>query len=100
MRDCIDRQMLLNRLDEMAGSPPEMCYAFAIIDEIKAYVKSLPSIDAEDPVTGEWIYRRFDKGWECSNCGSRCLLNYESDFHKSECCPHCGAHMTNHGVSQ
>lgn len=40
-----------------------------------------------------WVYRGFEKGWECSNCHSRCLLNYEGDFQTSTFCPHCGAQM-------
>lgn len=61
-----------------------------------------PDIFAEtyDPVGFEqgekmaaWIWKGPDKGFECSHCHGRCLLNYESDWHKSDFCPHCGADM-------
>ena len=39
------------------------------------------------------------RGFVCSNCGSRCLLNYESDWHESKFCPHCGAHMKKEEIS-
>lgn len=42
---------------------------------------------------GEWEAIGRDRGYVCSNCGSRCLLNYESDWHESKFCPHCGADM-------
>lgn len=46
-----------------------------------------------DPVKhGRWIDRGRE-GLFCSVCNSRCLLNYESDYHPSAYCPHCGAKM-------
>ena len=41
----------------------------------------------------QWIFRGTDRGYYCSNCGGGCLLNLESDWHKSTHCPHCGAKM-------
>ena len=29
----------------------------------------------------------------CSVCKGKALLNYESDYHKSDYCPNCGARM-------
>ena len=41
-----------------------------------------------------WIWKESDKEFECSRCHGRCLLNYyESDWHKLDFCPHCGADM-------
>ena len=40
-----------------------------------------------------WIWHSEERGYLCSECGSGCLLNYESDCHKSDRCPHCGAKM-------
>lgn len=51
------------------------------------------SEDIRPVVRGRWIYKGFEKGYECSVCGSRCLLDRESDFFKSDFCPHCGADM-------
>lgn len=45
-------------------------------------------------IYAHWIYKGEDKGYFCSNCGSGCLLNYESDYHQSDYCPHCGAKMS------
>ena len=42
---------------------------------------------------GHWIRKNFETGYECSKCGSRCLLDYESDWCTSQFCPHCGAKM-------
>lgn len=56
------------------------------LEAIKA-VREVPSF------VGHWKRVGFEKGWECSRCGSRCLLNYESDFYPSKYCPHCGARM-------
>ena len=42
---------------------------------------------------GRWIWHSEERGYLCSECGSGCLLNYESDWHKSDWCPHCGADM-------
>ncbi len=47
-----------------------------------------------DPVKhGHWIDNGHDKPPTCSRCGGGALLNYESDYHKSDACPHCGAKM-------
>ena len=61
--------------------------------EPSQYIELIPSADVRQVVRGQWIYKGFEKGWECSICGSGCLLNLESDFHKSDFCPHCGADM-------
>lgn len=42
---------------------------------------------------GRWIWKGKSKGYFCSVCGGGCLLNYESDWHESRYCPHCGAKM-------
>ena len=42
---------------------------------------------------GRWIWHSEERAYLCSECGSGCLLNYESDWHKSDWCPHCGAKM-------
>ena len=42
---------------------------------------------------GRWKWHSEERGYLCSECGSGCLLNYESDWHKSDWCPHCGAKM-------
>ena len=59
--------------------------------EILAEIHCAPTIDAVQ--NGKWEWRGKDRGYFCTNCGSGCLLNYESDWHKSDFCPHCGADM-------
>ena len=70
--------------------------AITAITELIARVE-----DAENDEQGEkraaWIWKGSDKGFECSRCHSKCLLNYESDWHKSDFCPHCGADMRGGG---
>ncbi len=56
-------------------------------------IELAPTIDAEPVRHGRWIWRGNDKGWFCSECESGCLLNMESDWHKSDWCPHCGCKM-------
>ena len=47
-----------------------------------------------DPVKhGRWIDMGDNSAPICSECKSKALLNYESDYHKSDYCPHCGAKM-------
>ena len=67
--------------------------AITAITELIARVE-----DAENDEQGEkratWIWKESDKEFECSRCHGRCLLNYyESDWHKLDFCPHCGADM-------
>ena len=61
--------------------------------DAKMVIRSIRPADVLPVIHGRWVYKGFEKGWECSVCGSRCLLNYESDFYKSDFCPHCGADM-------
>lgn len=61
--------------------------------EIMAEVHYMPAADVSPVVHAQWIYRGEEKGYQCSACQSFCLLNYESDWCKSKCCPHCGAKM-------
>lgn len=56
-------------------------------------IDDAPTIEAEVVRHGHWIWKGDDKGWFCSECGSGCLLNCESDWHKSDWCPHCGCKM-------
>ena len=53
----------------------------------------LPTIEAEPVRHGRWIWKGDDKGWFCSECGGGCLLDTESDWFKSNGCPHCRAKM-------
>lgn len=67
--------------------------------EVESIVDGIPAADVRPIVRARWIYKGLDKGWECSNCRSRCLLNYESDFFNSAYCPHCGAYMVEGDVT-
>ena len=53
----------------------------------------LPTANVKPAVNGRWIDNGKNKPPTCSNCGSGCLLNYESDYHESDYCPHCGKYM-------
>lgn len=92
MSEYIDKAEALSRFENLkkqADTLRDKLY----IDGVLAIIDTLPSADVRPVVHGMWVYKGFEKGWECSACGSRCLLNYESDFHKSDFCPHCGADM-------
>lgn len=56
-------------------------------------IRRIPAADVAPVVHSHWIYKGKDKGYYCSICQSRCLLNYESDWCESDYCPHCGAKM-------
>ena len=51
------------------------------------------AVNSRPVARGRWVWKGSDKGFECDQCHGRCLLNYESDWHKSDFCPHCGADM-------
>lgn len=50
-------------------------------------------IEVAPVVHGRWIWKGRNSGWICSECESGCMLNCESDWYKSDFCPHCGADM-------
>lgn len=61
--------------------------------QLAGWLSELREVRAERMPHGHWIYRGFEKGYFCSNCGGGCLMNLESDWHESTHCPHCGAKM-------
>ena len=78
--------------NQQAQDYSEHCKVCTIYNEIKC-TEALPAADVRPVVRGEWIDNGRYKAPTCSNCGSGCLLNYESDYHESDFCPHCGADM-------
>lgn len=82
MADYIERQAALHAVNEFFHDP-----------KVDIALNAVPAANVREDVQGEWKRVGFEKGFECSNCGSRCLLNYESDFYPSKFCPHCGARM-------
>lgn len=100
----IDKNALLNVLKEeetgsmfaahvlqAIGAHMAESITFASFSVVKKAINNAPSID---PVKhGHWIDNGPDKPPTCSRCGGGALLNYESDYHKSDACPHCGAKM-------
>ena len=62
-------------------------------DVVISGIKGMKSADVAPVRHGRWIWHSEERGYLCSECGSGCLLNYESDWHKSDWCPHCGAKM-------
>ena len=61
-------------------------------------LRNIPAADVVEVRHGKWEDHGRDNPPTCSNCGSRALLNYESDYCKSSNCPHCGAKMDLDGV--
>ena len=98
MAEYIERKQALDRFTYEKGDMiPEALETgeenTVSIKSVKAVLRSLPAADVALVVHGHWIYRGEEKGYQCSVCQSFCLLNYESDWCASECCPHCGAKM-------
>lgn len=96
MTDCVPRDKVLAVLELECASCPgseigeSFCKQCAIYRKKIAVKAITPSGTLKE---AHWIDNGRDKSPTCSNCGSGCLLNYESDFHKSDYCPHCGAFM-------
>ena len=65
----------------------------AIIGWLRRIISEVPTIEVEPVRHGRWIWKGDDKGWFCSECGGGCLLDTESDWFKSNGCPHCRAKM-------
>ena len=92
MPDLIDREALLEEIQSWAVSinNPKMLSR----EDTLYLIAQVPTISPESPIRhGRWIWHSEERGWLCSECGSGCLLNYESDWHKSDWCPHCGCKM-------
>lgn len=96
MAEYIDREKLKEAIREDAINSLQFCDPSAL-DLALMDVDEAPSADVRPVVRGRWLWKGPDKGFECSLCHSRCLLNYESDWHKSDFCPHCGADMRGGG---
>ena len=62
-------------------------------EKFEAAILKIQAADVAPMRHGRWIWHSEERGYLCSECGSGCLLNYESDWHKSDWCPHCGADM-------
>lgn len=94
----IDRE---KAIDEFTYADADVCQEYADYEcefgfsreAIKDVLEQIPADDVVPVVHGHWIYRGEEKGYQCSVCQSFCLLNYESDWCASECCPHCGSKM-------
>ena len=87
--DCISRTDAAHVLCVACGNAacdPYECSFFCAMEDV-------PAADVRPVVRAEWIDNGMYKAPTCSNCGSGCLLNYESDYHESDFCPHCGADM-------
>lgn len=78
-------------------SRAEAAEARAEAAEARAEAAEEKAANSRKVVRGRWIWKGQDKGFECDQCHGRCLLNYESDWHKSDFCPHCGADMRGGG---
>ena len=101
MAEYIERERLLRHLDEQKGTPPEMCYTFAVIESVQDFVKNQPPADVAPVVRGRWIPERHKDRvsqteyhsyiwYHCSECGRR-LIGYRDPREAPFC--HCGAKM-------
>ena len=87
MRRLIDKDALLKEIDQKYAED------FPVERYIMDCIRTAPVID---PVRhGYWIDHGRNRPPTCSECCGCALLNYESDYHKSDFCPHCGATMSN-----
>lgn len=87
MADYIERRALL----EKAWDADTRCGYVQVVDV--GDIESAEAADVAPVVHGRWIYHGEERGYTCSECGSICLLNHESDWFESVWCPHCGARM-------
>lgn len=101
MAEYIERERLLRHLDEQKGTPPEMCYTFAVIESVQDFVKNQPPADVAPVVHGQWDTNTDPgeeiKDFHCSVCeyllcdiDTACMIPGENDFYF---CPNCGAKM-------
>lgn len=91
MDDSISRNAVINELNRLDVSDGIGISSIACSVQKSAIIaiQHLPSTDRR----GKWINEGENSPPICSVCKSRALLNYESDYHKSDYCPHCGAKM-------
>ena len=97
MAEYIDRGALMRRIKEIHCAECDSYHGVRCracwVDDTLDYIDSEPAADVAPVRHGRWIWHSEERGYLCSECGSGCLLNYESDWHKSDWCPHCGADM-------
>ncbi len=78
----------INRDDLLKAAWDKPTLSLSVYD-----IGNIKPVDVAPVRHGRWIWHSEERGYLCSECGSGCLLNYESDWHKSDWCPHCGADM-------
>ena len=104
MDEYINRSLVIEHLDECKGSPPELCYTFAVIQAIQAFVKDMPAADVAPVVHGEWKYDKNATDWGiggyvCSECKNKnnnlpcSRVKSVRMFSGARYCPNCGAKM-------
>ena len=97
MAEYIEREALIRRIKEIHCAECDSYHGVRCracwVDDTLDYIDSEPAADVAPVRHGHWIWHSEERGFLCSECGSGCLLNYESDWHKSDWCPHCGATM-------
>lgn len=87
MADYINQEALIKKQQEANDK------LFAENERLKKLLEEAEAADVAPVVHGRWIYHGEERGYTCSECGSSCLLNHESDWFESVWCPHCGARM-------
>ena len=83
MDEYIERELAIEALSRGEGC----------VNVCRRAIERILAADVAPVRHGRWIWHSEERGYLCSECGSGCLLNYESDWHKSDWCPHCGAKM-------
>lgn len=64
---------------------------------IRAFLRTVPAVDAVEVVHGEWVHHYYDSGepiddkWYCSEC------HMCNGHRRTWYCPHCGAKMDGDG---
>lgn len=96
MEDCEDYDLWCCIQKDFPANAKKIVQVF--MDYIQPQCKELSQkealpTDLAPIVYAQWEWRGNNRGYFCSNCGGGCLLNYESDWHESDYCPHCGAIM-------
>lgn len=77
----IPRNLVVEHLDECKGNPPEICYTFAVIQGIQAFVKDMPAADVAPVVRCRECIHKGKEGEKIVFCE-----NFERDMMPDDFC--------------
>ena len=93
MDDLISRQVAIATLDDRMSSLDNVDMQIAM-GFAKGIIHELPSVNPQEPKTGHWIegevWEDTDGGW---GRWQKCSICRQSEHHKKNFCPNCGAKM-------